>query len=75
MAFIAGLMAQRVPFIVAELGAGADPFLLHLFAAFAERERAIIGKRTKDALAALKARGIQLGNRTNLSLAQSKGRR
>jgi DNA invertase Pin-like site-specific DNA recombinase len=26
VAFIAGLMAQRVPFIVAELGADADPF-------------------------------------------------
>jgi hypothetical protein len=33
VAFIAGLMAQRVPFIVAELGADADPFMLHLYAA------------------------------------------
>src|SRR3954462_7135963 len=31
VAFIAGLMAQRVPFIVAELGADADPFMLHLY--------------------------------------------
>jgi hypothetical protein len=37
VAFIAGLMAQRVPFIVAELGADADPFMLHLYAALAER--------------------------------------
>jgi DNA invertase Pin-like site-specific DNA recombinase len=36
VAFIAGLMAQRVPFIVAELGADADPFMLHLYAALAE---------------------------------------
>src|SRR5271168_2159005 len=35
VAFIAGLMAQRVPFIVAELGADADPFMLHLYAALA----------------------------------------
>ncbi|WP_394885751.1 recombinase family protein (plasmid) [Mesorhizobium sp. AaZ16] len=28
VAFIAGLMANRVPFIVAELGADADPFML-----------------------------------------------
>jgi hypothetical protein len=28
-AFIAGLMVQRVPFIVAELSADADPFMLH----------------------------------------------
>jgi hypothetical protein len=29
--FISGLMAHRVPFLVAELGADADPFMLHLF--------------------------------------------
>ncbi|MEQ9811508.1 MAG: recombinase family protein [Azospirillaceae bacterium] len=39
VAFIAGLMAQRVPFIVAELGIDADPFMLHLYAALAEKER------------------------------------
>jgi hypothetical protein len=38
VAFISGLMAQRVPFIVAELGADADPFVLHLYAAFREGE-------------------------------------
>jgi hypothetical protein len=32
-------MIHRVPFIVAELGADADPFTLHLYAAFAEMER------------------------------------
>lgn len=31
--FISGLMAERVQFIVAELGADVDPFILHLFAA------------------------------------------
>ena len=30
VAFVAGLMSQRVPFIVAELGRDADPFMLHL---------------------------------------------
>lgn len=39
VAFIANLMAQRVPFIVAELGVDADPFMLHLYAALAEKER------------------------------------
>jgi DNA invertase Pin-like site-specific DNA recombinase len=29
VAFIAGLMAQRVPFVVAELGSDIDPFILH----------------------------------------------
>jgi hypothetical protein len=37
VAFVAGLMAQRVPFIVAELGRDADPFMLHLYAALAEK--------------------------------------
>ena len=60
--FISGLMAQRVPFVVAELGADADPFMLHLYAAFAERERALISRRTREALAAAKARGQTLGN-------------
>lgn len=62
VAFVSGLMAQRVPFIVAELGADADPFMLHLFAALAEKERALISQRTKAALAAAKARGARLGN-------------
>jgi DNA invertase Pin-like site-specific DNA recombinase len=60
--FISGLMAHRVPFIVAELGADADPFMLHLYAALAEKERALISARTKAALAAKKAQGVQLGN-------------
>ena len=38
-----------------------DPFILHLFAALAEKERAMIGARTKAALAAAKARGAKLG--------------
>jgi hypothetical protein len=40
VAFVAGLMVQRVPFIVAELGADADPFMLHLYAALAENSAA-----------------------------------
>jgi len=60
--FVSGLMAQRVPFIVAEFGVDADPFMLHLFAALAEKERAMISARTKAALAAARARGVRLGN-------------
>jgi DNA invertase Pin-like site-specific DNA recombinase len=61
VAFISGLMARGVPFIVADLGADADPFLLHLYAALSEKERALISTRTKAALAAAKARGTVLG--------------
>ena len=71
--FISGLMSQRVPFIVAELGAEADPFMLHICAALAEKERAMISERTRVALAHAKDRGVVLGNRTNLTEAATKG--
>ena len=74
VAFIAGLMAQRVPFIVAELGAGADPFMLHIYAALAEKERRLISERTKAALAARTAQGAMLGNRRNAAEAVAIGR-
>jgi DNA invertase Pin-like site-specific DNA recombinase len=67
VAFISGLMDKRVPFVVTELGADADPFMLHLYAALAQKERALIAERTKAALAQKKAQGAVLGNRTNLS--------
>lgn len=60
--FISGLMAQRVPFLVAELGADVPPFLLHILASVAEQERRLISERTKAALSAAKARGQVLGN-------------
>lgn len=60
--FISGLMRTRVPFIVTELGPDADPFMLHIYAALAEKEAKVISERTKHALAAAKARGTKLGN-------------
>jgi DNA invertase Pin-like site-specific DNA recombinase len=74
VAFVAGLMAQRVPFIVAELGRDADPFMLHLYAALAEKERRLISERTKAALAAKRASGATLGNPHNLAHAGNLGR-
>jgi DNA invertase Pin-like site-specific DNA recombinase len=42
--FISGLMVHRIPFIVAELGADIDPFMLHIYAALAQKERALISE-------------------------------
>jgi DNA invertase Pin-like site-specific DNA recombinase len=74
VAFVSGLMAQRVPFIVAELGRDADPFMLHLYAALAEKERSLIAERTKAALASKRAGGARLGNPINLTHAGALGR-
>jgi DNA invertase Pin-like site-specific DNA recombinase len=46
-----------VPFIVAELGRDADPFMLHLYSALAEKERRLISDWTKATLAAKKRAG------------------
>jgi DNA invertase Pin-like site-specific DNA recombinase len=75
VSFVAQLIAQRVPFIVAELGIDADPFMLHLYAALAEKERRLISERTKAALAARKVQGAHLGNRRNAPEALARGRR
>jgi DNA invertase Pin-like site-specific DNA recombinase len=61
VAFIAGLMAQRVPFIVTALGRNVDPFCLHIYAALAQQERLLISQRTIAGLAAAKAKGVVLG--------------
>lgn len=76
VAFISSLMARRVPFISVELGADCDPFMLHLYAALAEKERALISARTKAALAAKRAEeaGWKPGNPRNLAEAGALGR-
>jgi DNA invertase Pin-like site-specific DNA recombinase len=59
--FISGLMSHKVEFVVCDLGRQSDPFVLHLYAALAEKERGMISARTKAGLAAAKARGTKLG--------------
>jgi DNA invertase Pin-like site-specific DNA recombinase len=59
--FISGLMVHRVEFVVTTLGRQADPFILHLYVALAEKERALISERTKAGLQPAKRRGHRLG--------------
>lgn len=70
---VAGLMNKGVKFVVAELGHDVDPFLLHLYAALGEKERKLIGQRTREALASLKAQGRVLGNVVTLEQHRAKG--
>ncbi len=65
--FISGLMESKVEFVCCDNpylrnDTPTNKLMLHQLAAFAEFERAQISHRTKEALAALKARGVQLGN-------------
>jgi DNA invertase Pin-like site-specific DNA recombinase len=71
--FIAGLMKRRVPFVVADLGRLPDPFILHLFASLAEKERQMISERTRAALARKRERGEPLGNLASLEASRGKG--
>jgi DNA invertase Pin-like site-specific DNA recombinase len=59
--FISGLMTQQVEFIATDLGRQPDPFVLHLYAALAQKERQMISARTIAGLAAATARGTKLG--------------
>ena len=51
VAFVSDLMAQRVSFVVTELGPNVDPSMLHVYAALAEKKRRMIAERTRAALA------------------------
>ncbi len=60
LAFIANLMDAGVEFVCCD-NPQANRLMLHMLAAFAEFERELISKRTKDALAVAKAKGVHLG--------------
>jgi hypothetical protein len=45
--FIGGLMTHKTPFIAAELGADADPFMLQVYAALAEKEHLLLTAQKK----------------------------
>jgi DNA invertase Pin-like site-specific DNA recombinase len=61
LAFIATLMDSGVEFVAVD-NPHANKLTVHILAAVAQHEREMIAQRTKDALAAAKARGVALGN-------------
>jgi len=58
--FVSGLMETNVNFVACD-NPHANRLMVHMLAAFAEHEREMISQRTKDGLAAAKARGVVLG--------------
>jgi DNA invertase Pin-like site-specific DNA recombinase len=73
VAFISNLMESGVEFTAVDFPQ-ANRLTVHILAAVAEHEREMISKRTKDALAAAKARGTKLGgNRGKVHLIAKKG--
>ena len=58
--FVAGLMKSKVRFRIAT-NPGADELTIGIYAVMARHERLEIGRRTRQALAAAKARGVRLG--------------
>jgi DNA invertase Pin-like site-specific DNA recombinase len=74
VAFVSGIMDSGVDFVACD-NPYATRLTLHILAAVAEHEAAMIAVRTKSALAAAKARGIRLGSKPGADLsAAHKGR-
>jgi len=61
VAFVSGLMESGVDFMAADMPE-ANRLTVYILEAVAEHEREVISVRTRDALAAAKARGQRLGN-------------
>ena len=59
--FLLGLQKAGVKFVAADMPE-ANEAMVGFMAIFAQYERDLISKRTKEALAAAKARGVKLGN-------------
>ena len=69
--FLSGLMEQKVEFCAVD-NPHATNLTLHIFAAVAEEESRLISVRTKAALAACRARGIELGKHGKILAKQNK---
>lgn len=66
VAFISELMESDIEFVACDFPQ-ANRLTIHILAAVAEHEREMISKRTREALAAARARGTRLG-RNNLTI-------
>jgi DNA invertase Pin-like site-specific DNA recombinase len=73
VAFIANLMEAGIDFVAVDMP-HANKLTIHILSAVAEHEREMISQRTRAALAAAKSRGVQLGNRSNIEVAQARSR-
>lgn len=70
VAFVSALMEAGVEFIAVDMPL-ANRLTVHVLAAVAEHEAAMISTRTKAALAEARRRGVKLGNPGNLSNADA----
>jgi DNA invertase Pin-like site-specific DNA recombinase len=72
--FVSGLIESGVDFVAADMPQ-ANKVMIQMHAVMSEWERDAISKRTKDALAAAKARGVKLGTAGASNLAKVNDRR
>ena len=73
VAFIAQLMESGVRFVACDMPE-ANELTLHIMAAVAQAERKAISRRTKEALAASKARGTRLGGYRSVTVVRRDGK-
>jgi DNA invertase Pin-like site-specific DNA recombinase len=70
--FLLGLQKAAIPFLAAD-NPNADALTVGFLALIAQNEREAISRRTKEALAAAKARGTRLGSRNGGAHLHGKG--
>ncbi len=71
--FVSSLMEAKVDFIAVD-NPQANKLMLHMLAAFAEHESDLIRTRIKEALAAAKRRGVELGKNGKVLATQNKAK-